>query len=171
MHAFRLTTFVPVATVLVLSASVAAAADIPWRTPSAQIAGVAAPEASRAESLRALAARTDAHRIVLQFERPITVSERHDLEDAGVHLLAYLNSDAYFASLNSVLDADAAIAAAPIVSATPIDTTTKLHPALQPGQTPEWAIVVPGDDPTIGAYVMFHPDADLGAGSRLIDAN
>lgn len=177
MHARRFTAFVSAATCLACLASAAFAGDVPWRSPAGRptdhprttpAASDVEHATATADALRALAARTDAKRVVVQFDRPISAVERNRLETSGLHLLGYLTENAYFATLTPNLRVDSVVASAPLSSATAIETATKLHPALQDGQTPEWAVVTPGDDPVIGAYVMLHPDADLGAGVGLV---
>jgi hypothetical protein len=179
MHVRKFTTLVSIATCLVSAASTTVAGEIPWRSPVARPAN--APQAGSdersqsasalcANAIRTLARRPEAKHIVVQFDRPVTSTERQRLEDTGVHLLSYLSENAYFAWLSTNLDADAAVASAPFKSTAAIETSAKLHPELQIGRTPDWPVVAPGDDPTIGAYVMLHPDADPGAGAALVAA-
>jgi len=142
----------------------AEASDIQWLTQPAEKASMAEAPLSVAAQVLELATRSDARRIVMQFDEPVTDQQRAALEEAGVTLLNYLSDDAFFATLHADrLDIDGLISAATIVQAEAIAPVVKLTPMLADELTPEWAVVNSGADepPIIGAYVMFHRDVDL----------
>lgn len=141
--------------------------SIPWRNPGQAAAGArpAAQAPTPVEQLAQLAARPFERHLVVQFGRALLPAERSALEDAGLTLLAYVGSHAYFASTDpAALDAEAIAGLGVLTRAAEIDPITKLHPILTSGDTPTWAVVGPtdnGNDVVIGAYVMFHPDVTL----------
>jgi len=161
-------------TALVAVAGLAAAAasqvqdSIPWR--SADVASLAKLEAERpVDVLSQLAARPQATRIALRFDRPVTQDEREQLEAAGVRLLAPLGAYGFFASVAPGANAPAAVAAAPMRTATPVLSDWKLHPSLLDGGVPEWSVQAVADafnpdispvNPMIAAYVVVHRDVE-----------
>lgn len=146
--------------------SVASGGEIPWKTFSSGQAGVASTSPQQA-----LAEQTDARHMVVQFDRPITLEMRDQLEQAGVRLLSYLHENAFFAVLRAGADPAAIVTVAngTLVGVSAIEPRVKLHPLFNQLQTPEWAVVSSGPDPVIAAYILFHSDVSLSAvGSALI---
>ena len=134
---------------------------IQWRS------GVA-PRAARTDEpvalrLARLAQEPQRH-VVVQFDRPVTVEQRAQLAAAGVSLQRYLGANAYFAALAPAgVDAVALAGVPSLLSAEPVRTEHKLHPAWADGAAPAHALV--GLDPEgrelVAAYVVFHPDVAL----------
>ena len=118
-----------------------------------------------AQSMRMLAARADASRVVMQFDAPVTPQQRGSLELAGVRLLSYLGSNAYFATLGDVKPM-LAMRAVGIASVRPIQSSWKIDPMLQRGEPLPWTIVdnTNAADPVIALYVVYHKDVDTETG-------
>ncbi len=118
-----------------------------------------------AQSMLTLAARPDASRVVMQFDAPVTPEQRAALDAAGVRLLSYLGSNAYFARLSDVKPM-AAMQVASIASVRPIQGAWKVDPMLQDGQPLPWTIVdnTNPSDPIMAVYVVFHDDVDTNTG-------
>ncbi len=141
--------------------------NIPWRNPGQPMANATSAAQARtpAEQLAQLASRPFEKHLVVQFSRALLPAERAALDDAGLTLLAYVGSHAYFASTDpAALNADAIAGLGALTGAAPIDPITKLHPILTSGEKPTWAVVGSiddGSDVLIGAYIMFHPDTAL----------
>ena len=139
-----------------------ALAEIPWLTQARQ--PVMQSTAGPADALLELAARTEARHTVIRFEAPLPPRVKQRVEAAGVRLLDYVGDNAYFAALDAVaLDAQAVVDAAAVRDVTGVEPEWKLHPFLAEGVFPSWAVVVDGDDPVIGAYVVFYRDVNLDA--------
>lgn len=155
---------------------------IRWRTRA--LAPPAAAEGKHSNRLDARG-RGDSveagEHVVVQLDRTPTRADRRVLEAAGVRLLRYLGTNAYFARLAAGQDAVLAAEAAgvsSISSAFPIDTAWKLHPMLQRGDFPEYARVrgqagegrvgpkgrtakPVGKVDTVALYAVFHRDVAL----------
>jgi len=146
-------------------------AEIRWRSMDAgprSRARADEPELDLAQRLAALAAEPQ-RRVVLQFARPVQEEERAALARHGARLLAYLGSDAYFATLaREGVDAEGLAGLEPLRAAGPVRVEHKLHPAWT-GGAPEHARVgldaVGGD--VVAAYVVFHADVPLAEGEAL----
>lgn len=158
------------AAIALLAGFQALAADAPepihWLTGPVTATAVLEPAEAR-QKLTALAARPDVRHFVLQFNEPMTPKTRTDLEAAGVKLLQYVGSNAFFATRTAVVDAPTISRAASFLQVAAIERAWKLHPMLHAGEVPEWAVVnaekvarenVP---PVVGAYMLFHPDIRL----------
>lgn len=141
---------------------------------------LAVPAEQTAQDLAQLAARPDKSRVVMQFARPLQDEQKAALADAGVTLLNYINDHAYFARLTPGLDAQRVLGVATPTSVRAVDTSWKLHPRIEAGEVPQWAVVGAKDaaDPTVAMYVMFHADEPLdnakpaliaGLGGRVVD--
>ena len=155
-----------VAMMSALVTSTAGAGEVQWRTSQAGTSALAATPAdwSLSDQLTDLAARPDESHVVLYLDRPVDDVLRADLEDAGVRLLAYLGSHAFFAALDAErLEAAAVVQTGAVQYVAPIEANVKLHPMLIAGETPDWAVVgvTDGGVPIIGTYIAFHRDIDL----------
>jgi len=170
----------------------AASAQIQWRTPGA--AARQAPRLTPEQAADALVAAADAaaragrpHRIVVGFDGPLTESNKRDLAEVGVTLLAYVGDNSFFASVNpEALQAQAAVARAPFRQVVEIEREWKMHPDFAAGVLHPWGVSgapVKGDqeqharektgdvdgraqaprqeEARIAAYVLFHQDVDL----------
>jgi len=154
-----------------------ASGEVRWRNPGApeRAAALAGDGAAVARRLVELNAEREGgagvRRVVIEFERPVTESERAALARAGIELLSPLGTGAYFASVGgAALDADAAVSAAPVRSVEAVRTDWKLHPDLAAGRVREWMVVgadrrgpeaKPGEaDPVVAVYAMLHRDAE-----------
>lgn len=147
-----------------LTSASAGGDEIRWRSGSTVQTVPAGAQQTVLEKLTELATQPAARRVVLQFSTPVDAEQRAALEDAGVTLLSYLGSNAFFATQHvDLLDILAIGRAVEIVSADAIDPMAKLAPLLVAGETPEWAVVNRGlgEPPVIGAYVVFHRDVEL----------
>jgi len=167
----------------VLLTASASHAQIQWRTGTGQVPQ-RMTKAVLADTLRTLASRENASRVVVHLSGPVTDAEKQTLAAQGVTLLSYLGSNAYFGSLSSArIDATAAAAAdqGKILMVEAIATDWKMHPDTAAGIVHPWAVVpnqgsdrpkdaLPGEagveqaklaDPTVALYVLFHPDVDL----------
>ena len=133
----------------------------------------AAPAAT--DPATVLAVPADRH-VVVQLSRIATSTQRNDLEAAGIRLLRYLGSNAYFAKVSGNAAVAAAGQAAGITSAFALETDWKLHPMLLRGDFPEYARgpapavagkltadaeKADGEVDTVALYVLFHPDVDF----------
>lgn len=150
---------------------------IPFKTGPAATQALA--PAQIAAVLQDAAAAGQRH-VVLQFRQPVADAERAALSSAGVTLQSYLSANAFFAALDTAaLRPDDAAKVANLAFASPAQRNWKLHPTLAARQVAEWAIVPPigtretavnlqpydelldaaqGEDISVGAYVLFHPD-------------
>ncbi len=128
---------------------------------------------------------------VLQFTRPPVPARRARLAEAGVQLLNYAGDNAFFAVSDADLfDRDGLAAIPTLRAAVPIERDWKLEPALAQGTVYSWTVVQPvkdpqaegwkegrpaeqevtaADNPTVGAYALFHPDIDLDEARGLVD--
>lgn len=107
--------------------------------------------------------RSEKRHIMLQFNRPLTQKDRADLDAGGVRVLGYLGDQAYFAAVDpNRLNRQTVEGLGVVSDARELSTDWKLHPMLQRGEQPTWAIVparqVGPPKVWIAAYVMFHPD-------------
>lgn len=145
----------------------AQAGDIAWRSTSQTAVPVTTDILT---SLTELAARPFERHVVVRFSEPMTAPLRAKLDRAGMTLLRPLGANAFFASLDADRLNSAAIAAqAGVVDVFAIETEWKLHPYLAAGEAPLGSRVVDGDDPIIGAYVVFHPDVNLDDAAATFD--
>jgi len=114
-------------------------------------------------------ARSAQVHFVVQFARPLMAPEREQARGAGLNLLSYLGSDAYFASGQARTLDTGRLAALPLADARAIQLTWKLHPMLARGEFPDWSVVDGSLDSSdkdaaearVALYVMFHPDVSL----------
>ena len=112
---------------------------ISWQLGDTTLAPQDAQEVDTA--LRAITTSGQRHALV-QFDRPITKAERQALTDAGVRLLNYLGSDAFFASVTPRgVKSGALSAVTPLHAVQPILAVNKLEPSLARGEVMPWAIV------------------------------
>ncbi|MGD9307039.1 MAG: S8 family serine peptidase, partial [Desulfobacterales bacterium] len=126
------------------------------------------PQAKTPQEIRAaiseLAARPDRRHIVVQFSHPLKAQQRAALKRAGVELLSYLADNAFFAvTASRGVDADAVAQILGLIEARAIDHAWKIHPTIRANDIPEHAIIdnKNPDNPTVAAYLLFHPDVDL----------
>src|SRR5688572_27746956 len=100
-----------------VAASGESPSPIPWRSEAARALATRAAGLNPGQQLEALRAEVGTH-VVLQFARPILPEERTTLAQRGVHLLNYLGSNAYFATLAPrALDAGGLATVEPLVAA------------------------------------------------------
>jgi hypothetical protein len=144
------------------------------------------------QAVAALAARPDARRVLVTFDRPLTQEARAALEASGMSLLSPLGGTTFFATLRPDADANA-ISGAGIMSVGSISPSRKMHADVAGGIVRSWTVVGPTpdklksqldsgmisveelqkaqSDPMVAVLVMFHGDADLAADSaRLAQA-
>jgi hypothetical protein len=112
-----------------------------------------------------------ARHLIVQFEEPVTTPVRQQLESAGLHLLAYLGDNAFFAGLvGQQVDEAALTRVSTLRAAVEIESSWKLHPTLLRGDIPDWAVLSPKASRGAGATmvavcVLFHPDVALDSGA------
>jgi hypothetical protein len=126
------------------------------------------PQAKTPQEIRAaiseLAERPNQRHIVVQFSHPLKAQQRAALKRAGVELLSYLADNAFFAATAARGVNAGAVARIPgFIEARAIDRDWKLHPAFHAKEIPEHAIIdnKNPENPTVAAYLLFHPDVDL----------
>ncbi len=159
-----------------VGAAPAAARPISWRSGAVQLPAIAADDIAKALD----AAAGDARRIVVQFDRPLTLAERAATDADGLRLLAYVGENAFFASVDGARLNSAALAATGrLLSVADVRREWKLHRDYLAGDIAPWTIVeggidtedadgnivrtLPvGVDPQVAAVVMFHRDVTLG---------
>ena len=163
-------TLVGAITMYALLTCLPADAQIEWRSGAS-----AEPRVAHRDALaisQTIASGAGGH-IVTQFDRPMTPELRARLQRRGVHLLAYLGRNAFFASVDSTRAEPATLAGeAALVGAAMIDPLWKQHPGLARGETPTWAIVPAPieaapelqQETWIAAYVLLHRDVALSDG-------
>jgi subtilisin family serine protease len=129
--------------------------------------------------LAALVARRGSRHVVVQFSRALSASERARARNAGLELLAHVGNHAWFASASAATLDAGALARLPLAAAMAPQRAWKLHPMLERGEVPGWTVVdEKSGTPTVGTYVLFHPDVArtaqdaviLGHGGRVRDA-
>ena len=127
------------------------------------------------ESLASWAVRPDARHFIVQFDGPLSQTERAGLEAAGLRLLNYLSGHAYFAvSSEAGIDVAGVAAAKAPTAVEEIQTSWKMHPDFAAGAVPDWAREVPKAGAAadqvemVAAYVLFHPDVPFDTEGRRI---
>jgi len=167
IHVIRLAAALPL-----LIGSIIAAADeqaVPWKT------GAVALPATSIEQMETAIAEASGERmhVVARFDAVPSESEREALAASGLHVLSYIGSGAYFASIDVQTTDAATLAATPgLVGLAAVNREWKLHPALAARQIPDWAVVdvEPDGQRCVAAYVVFHQDVDLIEGAELVEA-
>ncbi len=178
-----------------LSAPPSAMAQVQWRT-GAGAAPVRQDRAALAQTLGDLAGQKDKHRVVAHFEGPLTDAQKAALDGAGLRLLDYVGSNAYFTTLKDGLRGADVAAVGPLLTVERINDVWKLHPDLAAGIVRSWEIVeglkgsdlekagavtreqlaARGLDPMIAVGIALHSDATaadvrarvLGLGARIV---
>ncbi len=155
-----------------------ASAQIEWRSGASTRSGRA--NADIVGTIAEAGSRGERSHIVVQFDEPMTPSRRDTLAAAGVVLQKYLGNNAFFATVAPNVDSRAAGRVASLVDARAILAQWKLHPVLDRGETPTWAVVpVPqakSGDPGakektwIGAYALYHPDVVLADARDIVES-
>jgi len=139
-----------------------ASADVPWRSGPAELEPLDA--AAIAELAADLGLRGDARHVVVQFDGPVSSTQRSRMAAAGVELLRYVGNNAFFASLaDAGVDVPALQAVPALTGLSPVQRAWKLDPLILADQVPEWAITAdntPGNE-TVAVYVLFHADVPL----------
>jgi cysteine-rich repeat protein len=106
---------------------------------------------------------------VIQFSDAADAEIRSTMARAGVHLLAPLGANAFFAAaVGNAVDPGRLAAVPTLRSAEEIQRAAKLHPMLATGDIPEHAVVrhaaqarTAEEDAILAAYLLFHGDVDL----------
>lgn len=158
------------------SAPDSALAGEPVRFHTETVALTELEPAALQESLSSWALRADARHFIVQFDGPLSRAERAGLETAGLRLLNYLGSHAYFASSSGAgIDTAGVTALRAPTAVEAIQTNWKMHPDFAAGGAPEWARAprkageaAEGSD-VVAAYVLFHPDVPYATeGTQLV---
>jgi subtilisin family serine protease len=114
-------------------------------------------------------ARDGRRHVVVQFSRALTGPERARAQSAGLELLAYVGNHAWFASASAATLDAGALSRLPLAAALAPQRAWKLHPMLERGEVPSWAVVDGKDGvPTVGTYVLFHGDVPRAAQDEVI---
>ncbi len=136
------------------------------------LGGPVTPQAMEPDAIRArieeLAGRPLSRHVLVQFSLPLTRDVQSRLETSGLKLLQYVGSNAFFASLErGRIDAGSLSREPALTHVAAVEQAWKLHPMLHAGEVPTWAVVneeainKSGAVPTVGAYILFHPDVPL----------
>lgn len=152
---------------------------IPWKSGPAVTVERAPGELTKA--LEAALAAGPRH-IVVQFRQPLLDGERAVVEALGLTLLNYVSDNAFFAAIEPGRTDAAALAQLGLLrDVLAVRSEWKLHTAYRDGLIERFTIVDPlpvadeselpgqtplpgtADNPTVAAYVMFHPDVALDA--------
>ena len=143
---------------------------IDWLGQSS-VARAQSPAAASA-ALANLAGRDGKQHVVVQFSRSLADSEKALARSGGLELQAYLGNHAWFAAA-SADDLDVQkLVRLPLSAALAPQRAWKLHPLLERGGVPVWAVVEDkGGVPTIGIYVMFHGDVAREAQDAVIQSH
>ncbi|UCE60884.1 MAG: S8 family serine peptidase [Phycisphaerales bacterium] len=151
---------------MILSVNVVSAQSIAWR--SGAVDATQQSSLKVAEIIQAVAEKPNLTHLVVQFSEPVGPTDRAGLAAAGIDLLAYLGSNAFFASISADrLDMEALSDSQLLVDARPIERLWKLHPLLVAEELPTWALRPAerasheGKRLVVGAYVVFHQDVSL----------
>jgi hypothetical protein len=89
--------------------------------------------------------------LMLQFQQLPTEADRKNLKSQGISLLEYIGSNAYTATVSGALTA-AALQTAKVRSVINVAPQQKMHSYFVKGQTPSWAVKVPG---TVDVWISF----------------
>ncbi|MBU0717030.1 MAG: hypothetical protein KJ749_02180, partial [Planctomycetes bacterium] len=145
----------------------AAGEEIRWRSGTAQM-----PRLDPSQNLTVLAGlldQADSCHVVVQFDRSIGAPDRERFQRAGVELLRYVGSHAYFAVLSKP-DFDArSLGTLPQMTAVRgVERAWKLHPQVLAGDVPSWAAIGKDDrgSARVAVYVLFHSDVRISPHGR-----
>lgn len=124
-------------------------------------------------ALEAAAAGARGKRVLVQFRSMPTPAQQRRLRGAGVELLSWLGSNAWYAHVAGDAEAGPMLAEFGAEAITPIDRAWKMHPALAAGDIPAWSVVrvpIAGEDgaPVVGVYVLLHKDVAIERGAALL---
>lgn len=146
---------------------VRAGKTIEWSGGASQTAFKSPAEVTSA--LASLVSGDQPQHFVVQFDRPLSATERVSAGLAGVQLLDYLGNDAYFAAARAPELDGVAFARLPVIDVRAIERAWKLHPMLERDEVPQWAVTdsKADADPVVGTYVVFHQDVALAEGVAL----
>ena len=152
-------------------------ADVPFKNGRVLIPTQASVETAAA--VVSLAQPLGETHLVVQFSEPVTDEVRTKLEQSGVRLLDPLGENAFFAHADaSRLNAVGLGEVKSLRGVSAVATEWKLHPMLIAGEVPMYAAVSKAPqmedgkpvsekdqelllNPTVGAYLKFHPDVNL----------
>ncbi len=145
-----------------------ASEPIAWRSGVVRL-----PVQSQQEAVDALTRVVDAHQprhLLVQFANPIGRNQRKEFERAGISLLTYVGSNAFFASVDpEALDAGTAARSSALIQVRNIERAWKLHSAYLNGRVPDWSILeTEAGDPTVIVYALFHRDVSLVPDAALV---
>ncbi|MFQ5428698.1 MAG: S8 family serine peptidase [Phycisphaerae bacterium] len=157
-----------------------ALAQIRWRVGTSERSCRTRVEA--VDRICSNAARGSATHLVIQFDGPMTAGRRASLAAAGVKILSFVGDNAFFVSVPAGGADRAAVAAVGgLVDAQAVRPAWKLHPILDQGDTPKWAVVpAPAEKASnpaltektwIAAYVLFHTDVAPADALRIAGAH
>ena len=158
------------------------------RTVSGQVhwrSGASAPSGKSPAEIRTFFAnptlRDNAKHVVVQLDGPLTATRRNEFSNAGITILSYLGDNAFFASVSDGVDQAALSVFQSLIDAGKVDADWKLHPMLEKGEKPDWAIVpVPAaksDDAVVAektwfaAYILFHDDVGTAESTAAVESH
>jgi len=127
--------------------------------------------AAPAEFEPGLGALTGPGRVVVRLREPVTPAAREQLASMGLHLLAYLKDNTYFARVDADVDAKGLVHPGGVVGSAAIKTSWKVHPDLANG-APAWLPRTGDADPMVPLYVVLHRDVEAGvAGAKVVEGH
>ncbi len=149
------------------AAGVSSAAEIRWQSGAEATGGKTPGQLSTA--LTDLAGRPQARHAVVQLLAPVTPATRAALAAHGVALQQFIGDNAFFATVDpNGLDAAWVSGSVLVADVLPMQRRWRLHPYLEQGQFPQWAVVAPTkqaddaeEDIIVALYVTFHSDVRL----------
>ncbi|MBI4717751.1 MAG: S8 family serine peptidase [Planctomycetes bacterium] len=139
-----------------------------WRSGSATVPLRSAGEIR--EILQVFQEQDQGQHLVVQFSDPVDDALRASLDAAGLRLLGYLGSNAFFASISlPVFNADAVSQVPSLVGVQRIEAAWKVHPHLTPASGVSPPILDENNgNPLVGLYVVFHRDVPLAHDARAL---
>jgi len=168
----------------------APAGEIRWRSGTVETQFRTPVDAADALAARALTRDGGVRHVVVQFDQPLSEEAKRELAASGVRLLSYLGDNAFYASVGAgPVDAQRVAQVQALRAVLDPEPAWKLDASLARGEIAPWAVIGadpaefeahpelrgqmlrPGADenPTVAAYVLFHPDVDLeGGGATLV---
>lgn len=101
--------------------------------------------------------------LLVQFDSPVSASQKNLLQNVGLNLQNALGSNAFFALVQDNFDSNALAAMPSLRVAMPIETNWKLHPSIQSGETYSWSVIsqLNPNNPIVASVVLFHEDISL----------
>ncbi len=162
-------------------------AQVQWRTGVGAVPKKESSEAL-AQTLSRMAAREGKSHVVAHFGSALTAAQKDALNQAGLSVLDYVGSNAYFAAVKPGYDAKRLSDLDVVLSVEEVNPAWKLHPDLHAGiirgytvvegikdashgihdDTTQASLEARGLDPVLAGSVMLHADASQEAVAALL---